>query len=263
MEAKGTGLLADGPRRRIIAKLEVKGPNVVKGLHLEGLRTVGVPEVLSREYNLQGIDEIMFIDTVASLYGRNNSFDIVKKTAEQIFIPLGLGGGIKTLNDVELALRSGADKVAVNSQGVRNKNFLREIERNFGSQCLVAHLDVKKKNGSWVVLIDNAREVTDLDAVEWAREVEGLGAGEIFVTSVDKDGTMKGADVELIQSISSAVCIPFIYSGGIGRPSDVTDVFLKGGADAIAISAVLHFKKTTLKEIRDEVSSHAISIRLS
>ena len=183
---------------RIIPRLDIKGPNLVKGIHLEGLRVLGKPETFAKFYYEQGADELFFQDTVASLYGRNSLHDIITKTAREIFIPLTVGGGLRTIDDIKNVLRAGADKVSINTAAVNNPNFIEEAALRFGSSTIVVSIEaIKDSNGSYYVYTDNGREHTGLEVVEWARKVEKLGAGELVITSVDNEGTGSGFDIEL------------------------------------------------------------------
>ena len=210
------------PPVRIIARLDIKGPNVVKGVHLEGLRVVGKPGELARRYYEQGIDEIVYMDIVASLYGRNNILAVVEETARDVFVPLTVGGGIRSLDDIVAALRNGADKVAVNTAAVARPSFLKEAAEAFGSQCIVLSVEAKRRApGKWEALTDNGRETTGVGVLDWVVEAERLGAGEILITSVDQEGTKAGFDAELIDAIHARVRIPVIACGGAGTPEHV------------------------------------------
>lgn len=247
---------------RIIARLDIKGPNVIKGVQLEGSRVVGNPSELSMKYYREGIDEIIYMDTVASLYGRNGLHQLVSNAAKEIFIPLTVGGGIRSCDDVQALLNAGADKVAVNTAAVKRPELITEISRRFGSQCMVLSIEAKKRReGGWEALTDNGREHSGLDAVEWAKKGYELGAGEILLTSVDKDGTKKGFDLDLVQAVSSSVPVPVIASGGMGTFNDLSDVMIKAGADAVAIASVIHFGDLCLENIRMHAISSGLNIR--
>lgn len=249
---------------RLIARLDIKGPNLIKGIHLEGLRIIGDPQVKALQYYNEGIDEIIYIDSVASLYERNNLTDIVKYTAENIFIPMTVGGGIRSLQDVENILRSGADKIAINTAAIRNPKIITDISNAFGAQCVVVNVEAKKQpNGTWEAYIDNGRERTGIDALEWSQRVESLGAGEILLTSIDKEGTRQGFDLELVKNVSNLVNIPVIASGGMGELQDVVDVIHYGQADAISIADSLHYNRHTISEIKEFASCAGISMRSS
>lgn len=248
-------------KHRIIPRLDVKGPNVVKGIRLEGLRVVGNPAELAKKYYNEGADEILYIDIVASLYERNNLMHIVEQTtAEGVYIPITVGGGIRTIFDIKQILRVGADKVAINTAATRNPNLIKEAARIFGSQCIVGSIEAKYKNGKWEAYTDNGREETGLDAIEWAKKLVELGAGEILITSVDRDGTEKGYDTELIQKITEAVSVPVIASGGAGSIEDIQKCF-ETNCDGLAVGTILHYNKENLQNIKSSLKN--IPIRSS
>jgi cyclase len=227
---------------RIIPRLDIKGPNLVKGIHLEGLRVLGKPDTFAKFYYEQGADELFFQDTVASLYGRNSLHDIITKTAREIFIPLTVGGGLRTIDDIKNVLRAGADKVSINTAAVKNPNFIEEAALRFGSSTIVVSIEaIKDSNGSYYVYTDNGREHTGLEVVEWARKVEKLGAGELVITSVDNEGTGSGFDIELTKQISNVVKIPVIAHGGASGPENIVKVIQESNADAVAIASILHY----------------------
>ncbi|MFZ5633346.1 MAG: imidazole glycerol phosphate synthase subunit HisF [Bacillota bacterium] len=247
---------------RLIARLDVKGPNLVKGVHLEGLRKIGDPNLFAKKYYEQGIDEILYIDIVASLYERNNLLEIVRRTTRDVFIPITVGGGIRSVDDAKEALRSGADKVAVNTAAIKRPELIREISKKFGSQCMVLSIEAKKIGGlKWEVYYDNGREKTGIDVIGWAQRGCELGAGEILLTSVDMEGTAKGFDYELIKEVSTAVPIPVIASGGMGEIEDLEKAVKVGKADAVAIAHVLHYDKMSVMEIRSKACEKGISVR--
>lgn len=247
---------------RIIARLDIKGPNLIKGIHLEGLRVMGAPQEFAFRYYEQGIDELIYMDSVASLYGRNNLHDIVKHTAQNIFIPLTVGGGVRSVEDVTLLLRAGADKVAINTAATKNPDLIRQIARKFGSQCMVLSIEAKKVSANkWEVYTDNGREKTGIDVVEWAHRACELGAGEILLTSVDQEGTRQGFDIELVKAVSTSVPIPVIASGGMGTTEHFVNVIKQGHADAVAMADVLHYNRIGLDEIRQDATKHNIPIR--
>ncbi len=227
---------------RIIPKLDIKGPNLVKGINFEGLRVLGKPEDFALKYYEEGADEIIYMDVVASLYGRNNLLEIVERTARNIFIPLTVGGGVRTIKDIRALLRAGADKVAINTAAVKNPKLISKAAKVFGSQCVVILIEAKKnENGSYECYIDNGRERTGIDVFEWAKRVVELGAGEIFVTSIDKDGTGKGYDIELISKITDLVSVPVIACGGAGKKEHIAEVIKIGKADAVSAASILHY----------------------
>jgi cyclase len=249
---------------RVIPRLDVKAPNVVKGIHLEGLRVVGKPDELARKYYEDGADEILYMDIVASLYGRNNLLEIVEKASEEIFVPLTVGGGIRNLEDIQRLLRAGADKVAINTAATKSPSLITEAAKRFGSQCIVISIEAKAVGaGRWEAYTDNGREKTGLDAIAWAKQAEDLGAGEILVTSVDREGTKKGYDVELIQKISSLLHIPVIACGGAGTLEDVAQAALDGNADAVSVASLLHYGKTSVTGIKKFLLEKGIEVRSS
>ncbi len=227
---------------RIIPRLDIKGPNVVKGVNLEGMRVVGRPELFAPHYYDEGADELLFMDTVASLYGRNTLDEIVHRTAERMFVPLTVSGGIRSVQDIRGVLRAGADKVAMNTAAIANPRLVAEGAEHFGSQCIVLSIEARRlPGGRYECLTDGGRERTGKDAIEWAEEAAGLGAGEILATSVDNEGTGRGFDLELTRLISERVGVPVIASGGAGCAEHVRDVVLIGKADAVCIASILHY----------------------
>lgn len=246
---------------RIIARLDIKAPNLVKGIQFEGLRKIGNPSEFALKYYLQGADEIFCADIVASLYERNSLLDIINSTTNNVFIPITVGGGIRNLEDVTSALNSGADKVSINTAAIKNPSLITEISEKFGNQCLVLSIQAKSKNGSWVAYYDNGRESSGLDVVEWAKKGQDLGAGEILLTSVDREGTAKGMDIELIKAVTNAVTVPVVASGGVGSLNDIGLAVKEGGADAISIAHVLHYEELTINEIRQYCIQQNIPVR--
>ncbi len=237
---------------RIIPRLDIKGPKVIKGVHLECLRVVGDPGVLAKKYYDDGADELFYMDIVASLYGRKNLVDIVKMASENIFIPLTVGGGVSSLDDINNLLRAGADKVAINSHLMKNPDFANTAAKVFGSQCIVGSIEAKKMHsGEWLAFYNNGREYTGKDAVGWARELEDRGVGELLVTSIDQEGTKKGYDISLTAQISTKVRIPVIASGGAGSLQDIDAVVRRGHADAVAIATVLHFDELSIAQVKE------------
>jgi len=228
--------------RRIIARFDIKGPNLVKGIHLEGLRVLGKPWDFARYYYENGTDELIFQDVVASLYGRNCLQEIISKTAREIFIPLTVGGGLRTIDDINKVLRSGADKVSLNTAAIKEEKFIKEASKIFGSSTIVIAIEaIKQNNGEYFAYTDNGREFTGVEVVGWAKRVEELGAGEIIITSVDQDGTGSGFDIELIKSVCDEVAIPVIAHGGASTPEHVFDAFKLGSADAVAVASIIHY----------------------
>lgn len=227
---------------RIIAKMDIKGPNLVKGIHLEGLRVLGKPEEFAKYYYEQGADELLYMDVVASLYNRNSIHELISRTAKSIFIPLTVGGGLRSLDDIRAVLRAGADKVSLNTAVVKNPELISQAAKYFGSSTIVVTIEaIKQSDGTYEAFIDNGREHTGKEVVSWAKEVAKLGAGEIVITSVDKEGTGEGFDLELTKMVSNAVDIPVIASGGAGSVTDVKNVIIEGRADAVSIASILHY----------------------
>lgn len=229
--------------KRVIARIDVKNDALVKGIHLEGLRVLGSPDYFARTYYNEGIDELLYMDVVASLYNRNSLKEFVKRTAENIFVPLAVGGGIRSVEDVRALLNSGADKVVLNTAAVKNPSLISELAHKFGSSTIVIAIEaIKDRSDGFGVYIDNGREYTGKDAVEWAKEVEKLGAGEIILTSVDHEGTGKGLCYDLINKITSVVSIPVIVHGGIGGINHIEEALSSSNIDAICVSSCFHYE---------------------
>lgn len=246
----------------MIARLDVKGQNLIKAVHLEGLRVIGEPQEYAKRYYDEGADEIIYMDLVASLYGRNNLKEIVSRTAKNIFIPLTVGGGVRSTHDVHDLLRAGADKVAINTAAVKDPCLIKSIASKFGSQCCVLSIEAKKIGSKkWEVYTDCARESSGIDVVDWATKAVELGAGEILVTSIDQEGTRKGFDYELVKAVSDAVFVPVVASGGYGKPEHLKEVFYSGKADAIAFADALHFARSNIKEIKEYAAQFGLKVR--
>lgn len=246
---------------RLIARLDIKGPNLIKGIHLEGLRVIGDPQEHARRYYEQGADELIYMDIVASLYGRNNLTDIVRRAGEEVFVPMTVGGGVRSLDDVTTLLRAGADKVAINTAATANPQLLTEVSRRFGSQCLVLSIEAKFiAPGKWEAYTDNGRERTGLDVVEWAKKGCELGAGEILLTSIDREGTRSGFDLALIEAVSKAVPVPVIASGGMGTPRHLVEA-VRAGGDAVAMADILHYRRATVEDVRQTAREAGIAVR--
>lgn len=256
-------ILPEGDRRvRIIARLDVKGANLIKGIHLEGLRKVGSPVEFARRYYDQGIDEILFMDVVASLYGRDQLLEIVRDTAEHVFAPITVGGGVRSVADFEALLRSGADKVALNTEATKNPPLLRELAARFGSQSVVLSVEaLRVAPGRWEALTDNGRERTGRDVIDWVQEAAGLGVGEALITSIDKEGTRSGFDVDLMSAVAKCVSIPVIASGGMGSVDDFVALACAVDVNGIAIADALHFNRVTLDEIRTAAQEVGLDVR--
>lgn len=248
--------------RRVIARLDVKGNNLVKGIHLEGLRVIGDPQEHAIRYYEQGADELIYVDIVASLYERNNLVEVVERAASKVFVPLTVGGGIRRLEDITMLLRAGADKVAINTAAVRRPELISEAARMFGSQCIVGSIEAKRlRDGAWEAYTDNGREKTALDAVIWAQRLVQLGAGELLVTSVDMEGTQRGYELDLVRAIAPRVPVPLIVCGGGGSSEHLAEAFASG-ADAVAVASLLHYRKETIGSLKTALHSRGIEVRL-
>lgn len=247
---------------RLIPRLDIKGSNLIKGIHLEGLRVIGDPQAHAVRYYQSGADELIFMDVVASLYGRNNLSDIIRRTAENIFIPITVGGGIRSVDDARHILRSGADKVAINTAAVAWPELISEVAYRFGSQAMVLSIEAKQiAPGKWEAYTDNGRERTGLDVIEWVQRGVELGAGEVLLTSVDREGTRKGFELDLIRGVSQSVSVPVIASGGMGSTDDFVAAAREGLADAVAMADVLHYKRLELGEIREAALAAGLAVR--
>lgn len=246
--------------KRIIPCLDVDKGQVVKGVNFINIRQAGDPVELARKYYEMGADELCFLDITASNEDRKATYEVIRATAKEIFIPLTVGGGVSSVNDIEMLLQSGADKVGINSAAVRNPELISEGANNFGSQCIVLAVDVKRHENSWRVYVKGGREDTGLDAIDWIRAGEQRGAGEILLTSMDGDGSRNGYDLDLIKRVTELVRIPVIASGGAGNTKHVVDV-LKAGADAALLASILHFGETTVQEIKAHMKESAIRVR--
>jgi len=247
--------------KRIIPCLDVDNGFVLKGIKFQKLEKVGDPVELAEIYNKQNADELVFLDIGASPNKRRNLYDVVKKVSEKVFIPLTVGGGIRSLKDVQTALSNGADKVSINTAGVLNHKLIAKSSEKFGSQCIVCAIDAQKNGNSWVVLINGGRTKTNIDAIIWAKTVEKYGAGEILLTSWDADGTKKGYDIELTKKVCETVDIPIIASGGAGSLKDILNVLTTGKADAALIASLFHYKNYTVKDVKDFLKKNGVEVR--
>ncbi|MGN0637972.1 MAG: imidazole glycerol phosphate synthase subunit HisF [Huintestinicola sp.] len=249
--------------KRIIPCLDVREGKVVKGINFVGIKEVGDPVECAAEYDAQGADEIVFLDITASHEGRGTMLDVVRRTAKKVFVPLTVGGGIRTIDDFRDTLRAGADKVSVNSAAVKNPRLIREAADIFGCQCVVVAIDAKKcPDGHYTVVINGGRIDMGIDAVEWAKKAEELGAGEILLTSMDTDGVKGGFDLDMLNAVCSAVKIPVIASGGCGTLQHFTDVFEKTGAAAALAASLFHYKELTVGQVKSELKKHDIPVRM-
>ncbi|WP_455526665.1 imidazole glycerol phosphate synthase subunit HisF [Huintestinicola sp.] len=249
--------------KRIIPCLDVRDGKVVKGINFVGIKEVGDPVECAAEYDAQGADEIVFLDITASHEGRGTMLDVVRRTAKKVFVPLTVGGGIRTIDDFRDTLRAGADKVSVNSAAVKNPQLIREAADIFGCQCVVVAIDAKKcPDGHYTVVINGGRIDMGIDAIEWAKKAEELGAGEILLTSMDTDGVKGGFDLDMLNAVCSAVKIPVIASGGCGALEHFTDVFEKTGAAAALAASLFHYKELTVGQVKEELKKHSIPVRM-
>jgi cyclase len=247
--------------KRIIPCLDVKDGRVVKGVNFVGLKDAGDPVEVAKRYNIEGADEITFLDIGASHEGRDTIVDVVAKVAKEVFIPLTVGGGIRKLDDIYNLLNVGCDKVSINSSAVKNPDFINEAAKRFGSQCIVVAIDVKKTGDSWNVYVNGGRIDTGLNAIEWAKEVVSRGAGEILLTSMDADGTKAGFDNEITSIISKTVNVPVIASGGAGTMEHIKDTF-DSGADAALAASIFHFKEIDILDLKHYLKDNNIPVRI-
>ena len=248
--------------KRIIPCLDVEGGRVVKGVNFVDIRDAGDPVENAEIYNEQGADEIIFLDITASSDRRDIIIDVVEKTAEHVFVPLTVGGGIRTLDDIRGILRAGADKVSINTAAVDNPDLVRKAADRFGSQCIVVAIDAKEKGGSWEVYIHGGRTPTGLDVMDWAKKMEELGAGEFMLTSMDRDGTKDGYDLRLTRTISQLVNIPVIASGGVGTLEHLYDGLTEGRADAVLAASIFHYNEFTVGDVKAYLKGRGVNVRL-
>lgn len=247
---------------RVIARLDVKPPNLVKGVHLEGLRKIGNPWEFAKKYYEEGADEISYQDIVASLYNRNSIAELVAQTAKDVFIPLSVGGGIRTAQDANNLVRMGADKVIVNTAAVARPTIIRDIADNLGNQAVIVGIEAMNSNSdSWEVMTNCGREHTNRNVIEWVQEVESLGAGELLLTSINREGTRKGFDLELVSRVRKISNLPLIAHGGAGKLSDILDV-ARAGADAVALATILHHNIIQINEIKNHLRSAGFEVRV-
>ncbi|MBO7612053.1 MAG: imidazole glycerol phosphate synthase subunit HisF [Elusimicrobia bacterium] len=245
---------------RVIPCLDVNAGRVVKGTNFVDLRDAGDPVEIAKRYNVEGADEVVFLDITASSDKRAITLDVVKKTAEQVFIPLTVGGGIRTVDDMRTLLKAGADKISINTAAVLNPQLIHDGSRKFGNQCIVVAIDAEKENDSWKVYIHGGRTRTDLDVIKWAQKCVELGAGEILLTSMDKDGTKDGYDLELMEQVTKVVDVPVIASGGAGKKEHFVDV-CKKGASAVLAASLFHFKQLEISDLKQYMKQNGIEVR--
>lgn len=242
--------------------MDIKAPYLIKGIQLEGVRKLGYPNDYALKYYNEGVDEIYYEDAVASLYNRNNIVEIVEETSNNIFIPLTVGGGLRSVKDMQTVLNSGADKISINSEALKNPNIISESSKQFGSSTIVLSIQAKKINNGWEAYYDNGREHSNKNVIDWAQEGEQLGAGEILITSVDNEGTQNGFDIELINSVMKKVKIPVIASGGMGKLEHIYDLVKETDVDAIAIAHCLHYRKFSIADIKKFCAEKSITTRI-
>lgn len=248
--------------KRVIPCLDMTEGKVVKGVKFVNFRDAGDPVELAKEYDRQGADELVFLDITATVDNRNILLDVVRRTAKQVTIPFSVGGGIRTVDDMRIILRAGADKVSVNTGGFKNPQLIKDCANEFGSQCVVLSLDAKKVGDDrWNVFINGGRTNTGVSAIEWAKTATKLGAGEILLTSIDTDGTKQGFNVELTRKVSKTVSVPVIASGGAGKLEDFVEIFKKGKADAALAASLFHFGELTIQEVKDYLKANGIAMR--
>ncbi|MCH9743106.1 MAG: imidazole glycerol phosphate synthase subunit HisF [Proteobacteria bacterium] len=248
--------------KRIIPCLDVDNGRVVKGVNFVGIRDAGDPVEVARRYNLQGADEITFLDITATSDDRETLVHVVEQVASEVFIPLTVGGGIRTLDDIRKMLNAGADKVSINSAAVFRSEFVQEASDHFGSQCIVVAIDAKRVEDHWEIFTHGGRKATGIDVVEWAKKMQAFGAGEILLTSMDGDGTKKGYDLALTRAVADAVSIPVIASGGVGNLQDLADGISQGGAEAVLAASIFHFGEYTVQQAKEHMQSQGIEVRL-
>jgi cyclase len=246
---------------RVVPCLDVKAGRVVKGVNFVGLRDAGDPAGLAARYDAEGADEVVFLDITASSDARDTLLDVVRRTAEQVFIPLTVGGGVRTVEDARTLLRAGADKVSLNTAAVARSDLVAEISAEFGAQCTVVAIDARRASQGWEVYTHGGRKPTGLDAVSWAEEVAALGAGEVLLTSMDRDGTRDGFDLELTRAVSDAVRVPVIASGGVGTLQHLVEGVVQGGADAVLAASIFHFGEHTVAEAKQVLAAAGLTVR--
>lgn len=251
-----------GLAKRIIPCLDVTNGRVVKGVNFVELQDAGDPVAISRRYNEEGADELTFLDITASSDNRDLILHIIEEVAAQVFIPLTVGGGVRKIEDVRRLLNAGADKVSINTSAVQNPQLVAEASDRYGSQCIVVAIDAKQVGGGWEVFIHGGRTATGLNAIEWAKNMQRLGAGEILLTSMDRDGTRNGFDLALTRAVSDSVDVPVIASGGVGNLSHLVDGIIEGHADAVLAASIFHFGEYSIRQAKEYMAQHGIEVRL-
>lgn len=246
---------------RVISRLDIKAPNLIKGIRLEGLRVMGDPQSFACDYYAQGVDEILYMDVVASLYERSSLHDVIRHAVERVFIPITVGGGIRSLQDATEILSQGADKIAMNTAAVKQPELIRQIARQTGSQAVVLSVECKREKQGWQVYTDNGREKTGRDVLEWVSQAQELGVGEILLTSVDREGTRQGFDIELLQAVSDKVNLPIVASGGFGELIHASEAAAVKNVTAIAVADGLHYKRFSVTQIKQQLSDDGFAVR--
>ena len=250
------------PFRRIIARLDIKGPNVIKGIQMDGLRVIGPVGEIARAYYAQGVDEIIMIDTVASLYGREAMADFISDVTSDCFVPITVGGGIRSLSDADALFRAGADKIAINTAALAYPTLITEIAEKYGSQAVVVHIEAKNnESGDWECFTESGREPSGVTVFEWLKRAEKMGAGEFFITNVDRDGTMRGPDTGLLDKVCSSVALPVIASSGVGNNMHASQVFSQTECEGLAIGSALHYQAIDVGALRSHLTDLGISVR--
>ena len=246
---------------RLIARLDIRNAHLIKTIRLEGVRRVGDPNEYARRYDAEGIDELLYLDVVASLYGRNALADLVSRASESVFVPTTVGGGIRSVDDVRTLLLAGADKIAVNTAAIKRPELITEIAEKFGSQAVTVQIDAKRKGDGWEAYCDGGRQPTGYDAVDWARHVADLGAGEILLTSIDQEGTLRGFDIALVEQVcGGVVSVPVIAAGGFGRPEHAVEA-AQAGAVGVAVAGALHYGRVRLNDIKGALANAGVPVR--
>lgn len=247
---------------RLIARLDIKAPNLVKGIHLEGLRVIGTPSEFARTYFEQGVDEIHYQDIVASLYNRSSIVDLVKETAQHVFVPITVGGGVRTMEDIQMLLRAGADKVCINTAAVLRPEFITEAARTYGSQCIVVAIEtLRQTNGRHEAFTNNGRQKTGLNAYDWAMRAIELGAGELLLTSVNNEGTKRGFELDFAKAIIAQAPVPVVVHGGAGSPAHLVEA-ARAGASGVAIANLLHYRTYSVRQLKEALAAADVEVRL-
>ena len=251
-------------KTRVIARLDIKSNNLIKGIHLEGLRVIGNPVEFAEKYYNEGIDELIYMDSVASLYGRNHLSSLVEQTAKNVFVPMTIGGGIRSVKDAKEIFRAGADKVAINTAAIKRPQLITEISERFGKQAVVLSIEAKKdlNKGIWLAYTENGREPTGLNIIDWALQAVELGAGEILLTSIDQEGTRKGFDIEMVKAITDIVSVPVIASGGMGSIEHFIELMKFAAPEGVAIADALHYSRFKISDIKNKARENDIITRM-